>query len=98
MIKICISVTSHALDPHPPVTNCHTSDPSPLEHGVLYGRPLWSVTPSTIDLFQLVQNLLGTSMSKRSLVTEVFCLAGHRRSRMTWHKEADQQSQDTRCL
>ena len=28
MIKICISVTSHALDPPPPVTNCHTfSDP-----------------------------------------------------------------------
>ena len=30
MIKICISVTSHALDPPPPVTNCHTfSDPLP---------------------------------------------------------------------
>ena len=28
MIKKCISVTSHALDPLPPVTNCHTySDP-----------------------------------------------------------------------
>ena len=30
MIKICISVTSHALDPPPSVTNCHTfSDPLP---------------------------------------------------------------------
>ena len=30
MIKICISVTSHALDPLTPVTNCHTfSDPLP---------------------------------------------------------------------
>src|SRR6218665_3335668 len=35
--KICISVTSHALDPLPPVTNCHTfSDPLPLERDVLY--------------------------------------------------------------
>ena len=34
-------MTSHALDPPPPVTNCHTfSDPIPLEHDVLYGRPL----------------------------------------------------------
>src|SRR6218665_1050757 len=41
MIKMCISVTSHALDPPPPVTNCHTfSDPlPPLERDVLYGRP-----------------------------------------------------------
>src|SRR6218665_571926 len=38
MIKICISVTSHALDP--PVTNYHTFlDPLPLESDVLYGRP-----------------------------------------------------------
>ena len=30
MIKMCISVTSHALDPPPPLTNCHTfSDPLP---------------------------------------------------------------------
>ena len=36
-----ISVTSHALDPHPSVTNCHTfSDPLPLERDVLYGQPL----------------------------------------------------------
>src|SRR6218665_265160 len=41
MIKICISVTSHAFNPLSPVTNCHTfSDPSPLERDVLYGRPL----------------------------------------------------------
>src|SRR6218665_2927899 len=41
MIKICITVTSHALDPLPSVTNCHTfSDPLPLERDVLYGRPL----------------------------------------------------------
>src|SRR6218665_3071451 len=41
MITICISVMSHALDPLPPVTNCHTfSDPLPLERGALYGRPL----------------------------------------------------------
>ena len=34
-------MTSHALDPPPPVTNCHTySDPLPLERDVLYGRPL----------------------------------------------------------
>src|SRR6218665_778622 len=38
MIKICISVTSHALCPT--VTNCHTfSDPLPLERDVLYGWP-----------------------------------------------------------
>ena len=37
---MCISVTSHALDLPPPVTNCHTfSDPLPLERDVLYGRP-----------------------------------------------------------
>ena len=34
-------MTSRALDPLPPVTNCHTfSDPLPLERDVLYGRPL----------------------------------------------------------
>src|SRR6218665_1905432 len=39
--KFCISVTSHALDPSAPVTNCHTfSDLLPLERDVLYGRPL----------------------------------------------------------
>jgi len=33
------SVTSHALGPPTPVTNCHTfSDPLPLELNVLYGR------------------------------------------------------------
>ena len=46
-IKICISVTSHALDPIPPrhkqtVTPSRTL--SPLERDVLYGRPLTSVT------------------------------------------------------
>src|SRR6218665_536219 len=40
MIKICISVTSYALEPPPPVTNCRTfMDPLPLERDVLYGRP-----------------------------------------------------------
>src|SRR6218665_4226135 len=40
------SVTSHALGPPPPVTNCHTFlDPLPLEHDVLYGRPLWGHDP-----------------------------------------------------
>jgi len=42
--KICISVTSHALDPLPlsqTVTPSRTT--SPLERDVLYGRPL---TPS----------------------------------------------------
>ena len=41
---MCISVTSHALDPSP-VTNCHTfSDPLPLfERDVLYGRPLKAI-------------------------------------------------------
>ena len=40
MIKSCISVTSHALDPLPlsqTVTPSRT--PSPLERDVLYGRP-----------------------------------------------------------
>src|SRR6218665_3607166 len=40
MIKICISVTSHALDPSPlsqTVTPSRT--PSPIERDVLYGRP-----------------------------------------------------------
>src|SRR6218665_1172089 len=41
MIKICISVTSHALDP----SLCHKlshllGPPPPLERDVLYGRPL----------------------------------------------------------
>ena len=41
MMKICISVTSNALDPPPSVTSCHTfSSPLPLERDVLYGRPL----------------------------------------------------------
>src|SRR6218665_1667469 len=41
MIIFFISVTSHALYPSPPVTNCHTfSDPLPLERDVLYVRPL----------------------------------------------------------
>jgi len=43
MIKICISVTSHALDPLAPL--CHKlshllGPPLPLERDVLYGRPL----------------------------------------------------------
>jgi len=40
MKQIFKSVTSRALGPPPPVTNCHTSDPFPLERDVLYGRPL----------------------------------------------------------
>ena len=41
--KKFISVTSHALDSPPLVTNCHTfSDPLPLERDILYGRPLTS--------------------------------------------------------
>src|SRR6218665_2286914 len=41
MIKKITSVTSHALDPSPPVKNCHTfADPLPLERDVFYGRPL----------------------------------------------------------
>jgi len=52
MIKICISVTSHALDPLPSVTNCHTfSDPLPLERDVLYGRPLSHLCISHIPLY-----------------------------------------------
>src|SRR6218665_27517 len=39
MIKICVSVTSHALDPPLHVTNWHTFS-APLERDVLYGRPL----------------------------------------------------------
>jgi len=39
MIENFISVTSHALDPLPPVTNCQTFS-DPLERDVLYGRPL----------------------------------------------------------
>ena len=42
MIKICISVTSRALDPQT-VTLSRT--PSPLEHDVLYGRPLIPISP-----------------------------------------------------
>jgi len=37
--KKFISVTTCSLSP-PSVTNCHTSDPLPLERDVLYGRPL----------------------------------------------------------
>src|SRR6218665_2312397 len=41
MIKICISVTSHALDPLPPVTNCHTfSDPCPSSVTFFMDGPL----------------------------------------------------------
>src|SRR6218665_2382106 len=46
MIKICISVTSHALD-HPR-SLCHKLShllgPLPLERDVLYGRPLTCIT------------------------------------------------------
>src|SRR6218665_2013318 len=46
MIKICISVASHALDPPPPVTNCHTfSDPLPPRAWcTLWTAPLVSYT------------------------------------------------------
>ena len=46
MIKISISVTSHALDPPLSITNYQTfSDPlHPLERDVLYGRPLSGTT------------------------------------------------------
>jgi len=41
MIKKIISVTSYALDPLSPVTNCHTfSETSLLERDVLYGHSL----------------------------------------------------------
>src|SRR6218665_3651185 len=41
MIKFCISVTSHALDPLPlSQTVTPSRPPSPLERAVLYGRPL----------------------------------------------------------
>ena len=41
MIKICISVTSHALDPLPCHKLSHLLGPLPLlERDVLYGRPL----------------------------------------------------------
>ena len=41
MIKICISVTSHALDPPPTLSQTVTPSrtPSPLERDVLYGWP-----------------------------------------------------------
>src|SRR6218665_3051809 len=42
--KKCISVTSHALDTPPPVTNCHTYS-DPLERDVLYGRPSLLLLP-----------------------------------------------------
>src|SRR6218665_844222 len=41
MIKMCISVTSQALDPLPlSQTVTPSRIPFPLEHDVLYGRPL----------------------------------------------------------
>src|SRR6218665_1091412 len=52
MIKKIISVTTHALYPLPPVTNCHTFS-GPLERDVLYGRPLRSEC-----LFRLIHSLL----------------------------------------
>src|SRR6218665_56556 len=61
MIKKCISVTSHALGPPPPVTNCHTySDPlpssvtcfmdGPLLHHVSPSLLLLSSTAASVDL------------------------------------------------
>ena len=38
MIKICISVTSHALDP--PLSQTVTPSRTPVERDALYGRPL----------------------------------------------------------
>src|SRR6218665_3278528 len=52
MIKICISVTSHALDPFPlsqTVTPSRT--PYPLERDVLYGRPLIYKTTCSHTIF-----------------------------------------------
>ena len=59
MIKICISVTSHALDPPlPPVTNCHTfSDPLPLERDVLYGQPLSLYEPEPVSEISTVSSM-----------------------------------------
>src|SRR6218665_1516711 len=57
MIKICISVTSHALDPLPlsqTVTPSRT--PSPLERDVLYGRPL-NPYPCFVMLWLFVKRL-----------------------------------------
>ena len=42
-VKICISVTSHDLDPSPRHKLSHLlGPPPPLERDVLYGRPLLS--------------------------------------------------------
>src|SRR6218665_1175977 len=41
----------------PTVTNCHTSDPSPLERDVLYGRPL-GVCPEIVFYFKIENTIL----------------------------------------
>jgi len=47
--KTFINVKSHALDPLPSVTNCHTFSDllPPLERDVLYGRPKTSIHHGT---------------------------------------------------
>src|SRR6218665_4132345 len=56
MIKICISVTSHALGPTSPLSQTVTRSgtPSPLERDVLYGRPLDSGVNRATGLRKLI--------------------------------------------
>ena len=56
-MKFFKSVTSHALGPPLPVTNCHTFS-DPLEHDVLYGRPLAAKFDCCISLLSFIHTLL----------------------------------------
>ena len=59
MIKMCISVTSHALDP---LSLCHKLshllEPLPLERDVLYGRPQFTEILRLKNLSSITKLLL----------------------------------------
>ena len=69
MIKKIISVTSHALDPLPPVTNCHTFSDPPI-----FIRPSTKKTRQKPPVQILSQ--LFTVAFVRGLCQGVFCLEG----------------------
>src|SRR6218665_2753651 len=85
MHEICFkTVTSHALGPPPPVTNCHIFlDPLPLERDVLYGRPPRcdiDIDVFIIKLPHLANSVHSTSASTSAVLT--IWTIGHRNNRL----------------
>src|SRR6218665_2263469 len=68
MIKICISVSSQALDPSPCHKLSHLLEPPPLERDVLYGRPLRHTMPTIALSIQTIQSLVCSAFCKKIFV------------------------------